>query len=205
MKTFIAIIIKVAHGVVPMRIVLLFILIFPLHVFAADNMMINTDIQEITLQINPTIGMTFTPGIEPGVVISLPEGQSAVIPGYRVRFKGVAFIVGISCDANLLNDCSTYQYSEDYRDRLVYMRYLQISDRQFKTPEGSTIGDRWDKTIQKVGDDKIIYSGNDSCVLLKSGWHACIDLMSAHREFDLKARRLLPKKTATIDFFYKSK
>jgi hypothetical protein len=196
---------KIAHGVLSMRIVLLFILIFPLRVIAGDNMMINADILEITLEKNPAIGMSFTPGIEPGVVISLPEGKSAVIPGYRVRFKGVAFIVGISCDANLLDDCSTYQYSEDYRRRLVYMRYLQTSDRQFKTPEGLTIGDRWGKTIQSIGDDKIIYSGNDSCVLLQSGWHACIDLMSANREFDLKARRLLPKKTATIDFFYKSK
>jgi len=188
-----------------MKIVLLFILIFPLNVFAVDNMMINADIMEIKLQKKPAIGMSFTPGIEPGVVISPPEGQSGVIPGYRVQFKGVAFMVGIACDANLLDDCSTYQYSEDYRSRVVYIRYLQTSDRQFKAPEGLTIGDRWGKTIQSLGDDKIIYSGNESCVLLQSGWHACIDLMSANREFDVKARRLLPKKTATIDFFYQSK
>jgi hypothetical protein len=70
---------------------------------------------------------------------------------------------------------------------------------------GASVQGRWGQTIKRVGDDKIIYSGDDSCVLLQSGWHACIDLMSAKRKFDPKARRLLPKKTAIIDFYYKSK
>ena len=188
-----------------MRSVLLLIVILPLHAFAVDNMMINADIKEITLQTNPTIGLSFAPGIEPGVVISPPEGKSGVIPGYRVRFKGVGFMAGVSCDADLLDDCSRYQYSEDYENRLVYFRYLQTSDRHFKTPEGLTIGDRWGTAIQAIENKTITYSGNDSCVLLQSGWHACIDLMSVDRAFDPKARRLLPKKTATIDFFYKNK
>ena len=183
-----------------MRFVLLFILIFPLNVFAADNIMINEDIMEIPLQQNPTVGRSFEPGIEPGVVISLPEGASAVIPGYKVEFKGIGFIVGIFCDANLSDDCSAYQYSEDYKNRTVYIRYLQTSDRQFRTPEGVAVGDRWDKTIQNIEDGKLVYSGNDSCVQLKSGWNACIHLMSANRTFDLKARRLLPKSTAIINF-----
>ena len=188
-----------------MRILLLFILVFPLNALAVDNMMINTEIKEIKFQKSPKIGMSFAPGVEPGVVIDPPDGKSTVIPGYRVRFKGVGFIVGVSCEADLLDDCSAYPYSEDYQDRAVYIRYIQTSDSRFKTQEGSTVGDRWGQTIQKVNNDKIIYSGDDSCVLLQSGWHACIDLMSANRKFDLKARRLLPKKTAIIDFFYKGK
>jgi hypothetical protein len=40
-------------------------------------------------------------------------------------------------------------------------------------------------------------------VRLKSGWNACIDLMSTHRKFDTKTRRLMPKKNALIDFYYK--
>jgi len=59
-----------------MRILLLFILIFPLNVLAVDNMMINSDIKEIKLQKNPKIGMSFTPGAEPGVVISTPDGNN---------------------------------------------------------------------------------------------------------------------------------
>ena len=108
---------KIVHGVLFMRILLLFILIFPLNVLAVDNMMINSDIKEIKLQKNPKISISFSPGAEPGVVISPPDGQSPVIPGYRVRFKGVAFIVGVSCEADLLDDCSAYPYSEDYQGR----------------------------------------------------------------------------------------
>lgn len=188
-----------------MRILLLFILISPLNALAVDNMMINTDIKEIKLRKDPKIGMSFAPGVEPGVVVDPPDGKNSVIPGYRVRFKGVAFIVGVSCEADLLDDCSAYTNSEDYQSMTVYIRYIQTSDSRFKTPEGSTIGDRWGQTIKRAGDDKIIYSGYDSCVLLQSGWYACIDLMSAKRKFDPKARRLLPKKTAIIDFYYKSK
>ena len=66
--------------------------------------------------------------------------------------------------------------------------------------EGIAVGDRWDKTLQKMKDETLVYSGNDSCVKLKSDWHACIDLMSANRRFDVKARRLLPKNTEPIDF-----
>ena len=186
-----------------MKYVLLFFLIFPLNVLAVDNTMINKEINEIQFEKGPTIGMSFEPGIEPGVVISLPEGANVPIPGYRVRFKGIDFIVGISCEASLLDDCSTYQYSEDYEKRTVYIRYIQTAARQFKTPGGVSIGDQWSKTVQKIGDNTLVYSGNDSCVKLKSGWYACIDLMSANRKFDVKARRLLPKPTATIDFFYK--
>lgn len=90
-----------------------------------------------------------------------------------------------------------------YKNKMVYIRYIQTSDKKFKTPEGSKIGDRWDRTIQKVGSNKFVYSGNDSCVRLKSGWKACIGLMSANRKFDTKARRLMPKKNASIDFYYK--
>jgi hypothetical protein len=188
-----------------MRILLFFILIFPLNALAVDNMMINPSIKEIELSKKPKIEMSFVPGVEPGIVISPPDGQSSVIPGYRVRFKGIAFIVGVSCEADLSDDCSAYPYAEDYQNRMVYIRYIQASDSKFKTQEGSTAGDSWGETIQKVGGDKIIYSGNDSCLLLQSGWHACIDLMSNNRKFDIDARRLLPKKTAIIDFYYKSK
>jgi hypothetical protein len=187
-----------------MRFLLLFIVIFPLNVFAVDNMMVNEDIMEIQFEKSPTIGMSFEPGNEPGAVISLPEGAGAVISGYRVQCKGIKFIIGISCDSNLSDDCSTYLYSDDYKNRTVYIRYLQTSDRQFKTPEGVAVGDRWGKTVQNIGDEKLVYSGNDSCVQLKSGWNACIDLMSAKRTFDVKARRLFPKSTEPIDFFYKS-
>ena len=77
-----------------MRILLFFILFFPLNVLAVDNMLINSDIKEIKFQKKPKIGMSFLPGAEPGVVVSPPDGHSSVIPGYRVRFKGIAFIVG---------------------------------------------------------------------------------------------------------------
>jgi len=187
-----------------MRFAWLLFLLFPPSATAVDNMMINTEIKEFKLQKRPVIRMSFTPGLEPGVVISPPVRNSEVIPGYRVRFKGVAFIVGVSCEADLQDDCSAYPYSEDYKNRMVYIRYIQTSDKKFKTPEGSKIGDRWDRTIQKVGSDKFVYSGNDSCVRLKSGWNACIDLMSANRKFDTKARRLMPKKNDLIDFYYKS-
>jgi hypothetical protein len=90
-----------------------------------------------------------------------------------------------------------------YKNKMVYIRYIQTSDKKFKMPEGSKIGDRWDRTIQKVDSNKFVYSGNDSCVRLKSGWKACIDLMSSNRKFDTKARRLMPKKNASIDFYYK--
>ena len=166
-------------------------------------MMINTEIKEFNFHKKPEIGTSFTPGVEPGVVISPPIWKSDVIPGYRVRFKGIGFILGISCEADLQDDCSAYPYSEDYKNRPVYIRYIQTSDKKFRTPEGSRIGNRWDHTLQKIGGDKFIYSGNDSCVRLKSGWNACIDLMSTHRQFDTKARRLMPKKNALIDFYYK--
>ena len=136
-----------------MRILCLLILILPLNALAVDNMMINSEVPEIKFQKKPIIGMAFTPGLEPGVVISPPDNQSAVIPGYRVRYKGLAFIVGVSCEADLQDDCSAYPYREDYESRPVYVRYIQISDRKFKTPEGSSLGDRWDQTIQKVDDD----------------------------------------------------
>ena len=188
-----------------MRILLILIFIFPLKALAVDNMMINSNVQEIKLPKNPIIGMSFVPGVEPGVVVSPPDENGSVLSGYRVQFKGVSFIVGVSCEADLSDDCSAYPYSEDYQNRVVYIRYIQTSDSRFKTKEGSSIGDSWGETIQKVGDDKIIYSGDDSCVLLQTGWRACIDLMSNSRKFDINARRLLPKKTATIDFYYKSK
>ena len=186
-----------------MRILGVLILILPLNVLAVDNLMINSEVKEIQFQKEPIMGMAFTPGIEPGVVISPPEGQSSVIPGYRFRYKGMAVIVGVSCKADLKDDCSAYPYREDYESRPVYVRYIQTSDAKFKTPEGSSRGDRWDRTIQRVGDHPLVYSAMDSCVRLPSGWRACIDLMSANRSFDPKLRRLMPKNTATIDFFYK--
>ena len=136
-------------------------------------------------------------------MVSLPEGGNIVIPGYRVKFKDTAYIIGISCEESLSDDCSAYPYSDDYKKRSVYIRYIQTSDRGFKTPEGVGIGDRWDQTVQKVENEDITYTANDSCVKLPSGWHACIDLMSANRKFDMKTRRLMPKKSAKIDFFYK--
>ena len=167
--------------------------------------MVNSDIKEINLSQKPKIGMAFEPGVEPGVVISPPDGQSGVIPGYRVRFEGVAYIVGVACKDDLSDDCSAHIYADDYLNRKVYVRYIQTSDSRFKTREGLTIGDSWGETIQSISADRIIYSGDDSCVRLKSGWHACIDLMSTERKFDPVARRRLPKKTAVIDFYYKSK
>ena len=188
-----------------MRVLCALILILPLNALAVDNMMINSEVKEIKFQKNLIIGMAFTPGLEPGVVISPPDNQSAVIPGYRVRYKGLAFIVGVSCEADLQDDCSAYPYREDYESRPVYVRYIQVSDKKFKTPEGSSLGDRWDQTIQKVDDDRLVYSGMDSCVRLPSGWRACIDLMSTNRKFNAKERRLMPKNSAKIDFFYKDK
>ncbi len=188
-----------------MKKVLLWIALFiPLNVPAAENVMINADIKEIKIQKEPAVGMSFTPGVEPGAVISLPDGSSPVIPGYRVRFKDVAYLVGVSCEANLSDDCSAYPYAGDYQDRVVHIRYIQTSDRKFSTPEGSAVGDRWDQTIKKVGGDQIIFTANDSCVRLPSGWHACIDPMSVKRKFDPQLRRLMPKKSAKINFYYKS-
>ena len=166
-------------------------------------MMINDDIPAIDMQKKPKIGMSISPGVEPGVVISPPDGKVVVVPGYRVRFNGVLFMVGVSCEPDLLDDCSVYPYREDYQNRAVYVRYIQTSDRQFRTREGSAVGDSWVQTIQRIGEGDVVYSGNDSCVHLPSGWHACIDLMSTDRKFDLEARRLLPKKSATIDFYYR--
>ena len=186
-----------------MRILCAFILILPLNALAVDNMMINSEVPEIKFQKEAIIGMAFTPGIEPGAVISQPDNQSVVIPGYRVRYKGMAFIVGVSCEADLQDDCSAYPYREDYEGRAVYVRYIQISDKKFKTPEGSGRGDRWDQTIQKVDADRPVYSAMDSCVSLPSGWRACIDLMSVNRKFNAKERRLMPNNNAKIDFFYK--
>ena len=186
-----------------MRILCAFFLILPLNALAVDNMMINSEVQEIKFQKEPIIGMAFTPGIEPGVVISLPDNQSAVVPGYRVQYKGMAFIFGVSCEVDLQDDCSAFPYREDYEDRPVYIRYIQISDKKFKTPEGSSRGDRWDQTIQKVDADRPVYSAMDSCVSLPSGWRACIDLMSTNRKFNTKERRLMPNNDAKIDFFYK--
>jgi len=187
-----------------MRLILIFILIFPVNVFAVDNMMINTDMPEIGFQEAPMIGMAFKPRGEPGVVISLPESTNIVIPGYRIKHDAKAFLIGISCEENLSDDCSAFPYSNDYDDRRVYIRYIQTSDQTFKTPEGSGIGDRWDQKVQKVNRKSIQYTANDSCVQLPSGWHACIDPMSVDRNFNMKTRRLMPKKSAKIDFFYKS-
>jgi len=186
-----------------MRIFWLLMVALPLNALAVDNMMVNSEIPEIRFQKQPTIGMSFKPGGEPGVVVSLPEGGNIIIPGYRVRVEDMAFIVGIACEENLSDDCSAYPYSDDYDDRAVYIRYIQISDRRFTTPEESRIGDRWDQTVQKVDKNKILLTANDSCLRLPSGWHACIDLMSVNRRFDVEKRRLLPKKSAIIDFFYK--
>lgn len=187
-----------------MRILIFLILLIPINALAVDNAMVNESIEEIELQDLPKIGMSFTPGMEPGVVISMPEGQPAVIPGYRVRFKGIAFTVGVSCEDNLMDDCSAYPYAEDYEQRAIFIRYIQASDPKFRTPEGSTVGDRWDQTIKKVAKNKITYTAGDSCVLLPSGWYACIDSMSAKRVFDPQARRLMPKKSSKINFYYKS-
>ena len=176
--------------------------VMPLSVSAVDNMMINTEIAEIELSSLPVIGMAFAPGNEPGVVVSLPEGGMQVIPGYRVRFESLAFIVGVSCEANLSDDCGAYVYQDDYQDRSVYVRYIQTTDPRFKTPEGSSVGERWAKAVAHAGSGDIVYTANDSCVRLPSGWHACIDLMSPERTFDTVKRRLFPKKTAPIDFYY---
>ena len=186
-----------------MRWLLILIILFPINVLAADNAMINTSIKEIVLQDEPVIGMSFMPGNEPGVVISLPEGKPPVIPGYRVRFKGFSYIVGVSCQDNLQDDCSDYVYAEDYQNRSVYIRYIQTSDPQFTTPERAGVGDRWDKTIQRAGADEVKYAANDSCVVLPSEWNACVDLMSARRKFDPNVRRLMPVKSSKIDFFFK--
>lgn len=191
------------HGVFKMRFLLVIIILFPVNVLAVDNTMVHKSIKEIVLQDEPVVGMSFMPGTEPGVVISLPEGKPPVIPGYRVRFKGVPYIVGISCRDNLQDDCSDYVYAEDYKNRSVYIRYIQTSASGFKTPEGAAIGDRWDKTVERVGADEVKYTANDSCVLLPSEWNACIDLMSARRKFDPNVRRLMPAKSSKIDFFFK--
>ncbi|MGD8242456.1 MAG: hypothetical protein PVF59_06520 [Desulfobacterales bacterium] len=181
---------------------LLLFLVLPLTAPAVDNMMINSEIDEIALPSAPVIGMAFAPGSEPGVVVSLPEGAGQVIPGYRVRFEGLAFIVGVSCEANLSDDCGAYVYQDDYQDRTVYVRYIQTVDPRFKTPEGSTVGERWAQAVARADGDDIVYTANDSCVRLPSGWHACIDLMSPERTFDTVKRRLFPKKTVPIDFYY---
>lgn len=187
-----------------MKPTLLLLLVVPFSAWAADNTMINAEIEALSFARPPAIGMSFQPAVEPGVVVSLPDGGITVIPGYRVSHSGIAYIVGISCEADMTDDCSAYPYSSDYRDRQVFIRYIQISDRKFRTPEGSGVGDRWGQTIQRAGSDPPTLSGNDSCVRLPSGWHACIDLMSTDRRFDTKLRRLLPKKSAIIDFFYQS-
>ncbi len=171
-------------------------------VSAADNMMINADIQEISFQQPPAIAMAFRPEMEPGVVVSIPGSANTIIPGYRVRHDGVAYIVGIACEADMADDCSAYPYAEDYKGRDVYIRYQQTSDRSFRTPEGAAVGDRWGRTLRRLDGGEMFLSGNDSCVKLPSGWHACIDLMSTQRRFDSKMRRLLPKKNAKLDFFY---
>ena len=186
-----------------MKFILAIIILFPINVLAVDNAMINSSIKETVLQDEPVIGMSFIPGNEPGVVISLPEGKPPVIPGYRVRFDGVSYIVGVSCRDNLQDDCSDYVYAEDYKNRSVYIRYIQTSDPQFTTPEGAGVGDRWDKTVEKVGANQVKYTANDSCVVLPSEWNACVDLMSARRKFDPNVRRLMPDKSSKIDFFYK--
>ncbi len=169
---------------------------------AADNMMINSDIPEIALPSVPAIGMVLAPGTEPGVVVSLPEGGMQVIPGYRARFQGLAFIVGVSCEADLTDDGGAYVYQEDYQGRAVYVRYIQTADPRFSTPEGSAVGERWEKAVARAGDAAMVFTANDSCVRLPSGWHACIDLMSTERTFDTDKRRLFPKKTTPIDFYY---
>ena len=178
-------------------------MLIPINVLAVDNTMINTSIKVTVLQEAPVIGMSFVPGTEPGVVISLPDGKPPVIPGYRVRFQGVSYIVGVSCRDNLQDDCSDYVYAEDYKNRPVYIRYIQTSAPGFKTPEAARVGDRWDKTVERVGGNEVKYTVNDSCVLLPSEWNACIDLMSARRKFDPDVRRLMPEKSSKIDFFYK--
>ena len=184
--------------------VFIIVLTIASHSMAVDNMMINEEIKEIGLNRDPTIGMSFTPGVEPGVVISPPEGGSGVLPGYRVRHKGVGYLVGVSCSDDLADDCSAYPYSEDYQDRMVFIRYIQTADRMFESPEGSATGDRWDQTLKRVGSQQIHFSGNDSCIRLPSGWHACIDLMSTDRKFDPNVRRLMPRGRAKIEFYYKS-
>ena len=185
-----------------MRVTLFLLLVIPFNAWAVDNMMINAEIKELSFAQPPAIGMSFQPEIEPGVVVSMPDGGITVIPGYRVRHNGLAYIVGISCKADMTDDCSDYPYRSDYQDREVFIRYVQISDGKFRTPEGSGGGDRWGQTIQRAGGDNPTLSGNDSCVQLPSGWNACIDPMSADRKFDQKLRRLLPNKSAIIDFFY---
>ena len=125
-----------------MKVLIFIILLMPINALAVDNVMVNDSIEEIELQDLPQIGMSFNPGMEPGVVISMPEGRPAVIPGYRVRFKGVAFTVGVSCKDDLTDDCSAYPYAEDYEQMSVFIRYIQASDPRFRTSEGSTAGDR---------------------------------------------------------------
>ena len=190
------------RGLFSMGTVVLLFLGLPLSAPAVDNMMINSEIPEIALESAPAIGMAFMPGNEPGVVVSLPEGGMQVIPGYRVRSDGLAFIVGVSCAADLTDDCGAYVYQDDYQDRAVYVRYIQTADPGFKTPEGSAVGERWDQAVARTGGGDIVYTANDSCVRLPSDWHACIDLMSTERSFDTVKRRLFPKKTAPIDFYY---
>jgi hypothetical protein len=170
---------------------------------AVDHTMVNSDVNEIEFNNKPTIGMSFKPGVEPGIVVALSERQTLVIPGYRVQSNGVAFDVGISCKADLTDECHEFIYSDDYQSRSVYVRYVQTSDSAFRPEEGARIGESWQQIIDRLAGNEIIYSANDSCVRMPSGWHACIDLMSVDREFDPKARRLLPKNTARVAFYYK--
>ncbi len=185
-----------------MKTLLFFSLLIPMCAFALDNTLVNSAVKELEFDSAPAPGMSFKPGVEPGIVLGLPENQTQIIPGYKIRSNGVVFDVGISCKADLSDDCSEYIYSNDYQSRSVYVRYIQTTDRSFRTDEGAAIGETWQQIIQRLGSNEIIYSANDSCVLLPSGWHACIDLMSVDRVFDVNSRRLLPKNTARVDFSY---
>jgi hypothetical protein len=97
---------------------------------------------------------------------------------------------------------AAYVYQDDYQDRTVHVRYIQTVAPRFKTPEGSSVGERWEQAVARADGDDIVYTASDSCVRLPSGWHACIDLMSPERTFDTIKRRLFPKKTVPIDFYY---
>lgn len=122
----------------------------------------------------PQLSEAIIPGRYPNIRLTPYLLTSFAHPAYKAIYEGVEYYIAVNCDdPRSFDDCSTTPHNL-FKDKKVYVRFIQSNDVNFNRVEGMRIGNRFDQVSHLFEEDASIH-GDGECLKSKNDWLVCFD------------------------------
>ncbi len=165
-----------------------------------DLLVVSEWVPDLKLNRLPELNEEIIPGRAPNIRLIPYLFKSFAHPAYKSKLNGVSYYLAVNCDSAYgFDDCSTIPHNA-FRQRSVFVRFIQSSDPNFKLVNGMRVGNTFSQVEYLFDEDAEIH-GDGECVKTRQEWLACFD--GNKLSLNKKRLQMMPAKDSRLLRFMK--